>query len=91
MNRNNCFFLRKVEDTYFLQSIDSSKQKMVFLNETGAFLWEKLSDCETKENLVKELIATYDVQQSIAEKDVAGFLAFLSDNGCLMQEGVSDR
>ena len=56
---------------------------MVFLNETGVFLWEKLKTCRTKDDLVKELIETYDVQQSIAEEDVADFLTFLVENDCL--------
>ena len=84
MKRNNRFFLRTVGDTYFLQCSDIYEQRMIFLNETGAFLWEKVLECETKEDLVKELMANYDVQKSIAEKDVEGFLAFLLENGCLM-------
>ena len=87
MKRNNRFFLRKIGDVFFLQFSDLSEQRMIFLNETGAFLWEKMSDCETKEDLVKELIAAYDVEQSIAEEDVAGFLAFLQENECMTREG----
>lgn len=84
MDRNNRFFLRKVGDTHFLQCSDSFEQKMVFLNETGTFLWEKLPECETQEDLIRELIATYDVQRSTAEADVANFLGFLKDSGCLI-------
>ena len=57
---------------------------MVFLNETGAFLWKKLSECETQEDLIRELVAAYDVQRSTAEADVANFLGFLKDSGCLI-------
>ena len=86
MIRNNRFFLRRVGDTCFLQYSDNDEQKMIFLNETGVFLWEKLIECETKEDLVKELIVSYDVQQSIAEEDVARFLDFLIEKGCMTQE-----
>ena len=84
MQRNNRFFLRKIGDTVFLQCSDSFEQKMVFLNETGAFLWKKLSECETQEDLIRELVAAYDVQRSTAEADVANFLGFLKDSGCLI-------
>ena len=87
MKLNNCCFLRKVGDTYFLQYSDSYEQKMIFLNETGVFLWEKIMECETKEDLVNAIIGSYEVQQSIAEKDVADFLAFLTETGCLAHEG----
>lgn len=86
MNCNNHFCLKKVGDTIFLQGSDSATHKMIFLNETGAFLWKKINECVTKESLVKELIAAYDVQKNTAEKDIAEFLAFLEENGCLMRE-----
>ena len=90
MKRNDRFFLKNVGDTWFLQCSEMSEQKLIFLNETGVFLWEKLMECETKEDLVNELVASYDVHRSLAEEDVKGFLAFLAENGCLIQKGVSD-
>ena len=70
-----------------MQCSDSYDQNMIFLIETAVFLWEKLNEYKTKEELVEELIATYDVPESIAEEDIAGFMAFLAQNDCLTQEG----
>ena len=87
MKCKNNFFLRKIGDIYFLQCSDSYDHKVIFLNETGVFLWEKLIKCASEEDLVNDLISVYNVQHSRAEEDVANFLAFLIESGCLTREG----
>ena len=57
---------------------------MFILNDTGAFLWEKMESETTEEDLVKALLAEYeDVDEATAKTAVAGFIKKLSDNGFL--------
>ena len=57
---------------------------MITLNDTAAFLWEKMESESTEEDLVKALLAEYeDVDEATAKTAVAGFIKKLSDNGFL--------
>ena len=56
---------------------------MITLNETGAFLWEKLQEETDEAGLVTALLAEYDVDEPTAKQAVANFVAKLSDNGFL--------
>lgn len=47
---------------------------MITLNETGAFLWQRMqSDC-TAQELTQALLGEYEVEPAIAETDVACFI-----------------
>jgi len=49
------------------------------LNETSAFLWERLNGRRTGWELVQELKATYEVEDAQAELDVRTFLNQLQE------------
>lgn len=53
---------------------------MITLNDTGAFLWERLQTETDEAALVAALLAEYDVDRATAEKSVAAFLKKLNDN-----------
>ena len=89
MKYNESVFLRKIGDMSYLQFACESQQeegKMVFLNETGTFLWEKIIEDYTEKDLVQALTTEYDVQEEQAKIDVKAFLVFLEENGCLLPE-----
>lgn len=47
----------------------------VLLNETGAFLWKRLtSGDETEDSLLRAMLDTYDVSEVTASEDVKRFL-----------------
>ena len=56
---------------------------MVRLNETGAFLWKLMAekDC-TEAELVDALLAEYEVEREIAERDVHNVVELLKENRC---------
>ena len=56
---------------------------MITLNETGTFLWERLAEETDEAELVKALLAEYDVDEETAVKAVSAFVKKLSDNGFL--------
>lgn len=48
---------------------------MMSLNDTGAFLFEKLIEGTSKEQLIEDLMNAYDVDKELAAKDVEDFIA----------------
>lgn len=52
---------------------------MITLNETGKFLWERLAVGAEEADLVKDLLAEYDVTEEVAAKSVAAFVARLKE------------
>lgn len=75
------FVLREVAGNFIVVAIgDSVKQfnGVINLNETGAFLWKALEKGATEEQLVDTLLAEYEVEKEIAEKDVKAFVEKLT-------------
>lgn len=56
---------------------------MITLNDTGAFLWQKLQEERDEDALVRALLSEYDVDEATARRCVAGFVKKLDDNGFL--------
>ena len=56
---------------------------MMSLNETGAFIFSKMLDGTTKEQLIEELISEYEVERKIAQKDVDDFIKKVEGEGLL--------
>ena len=86
MKRNDSFYLRNVDDIFFLtpsDDMEENEKKIVILNESSAFLWEKMADSFTADELVNALLDRYNVSDEIARQHVMEFISFLSENGCL--------
>lgn len=62
---------------------DLDLNMMITLNDTGKFLWERLSEETNEAELVAALLAEYDVDEETAAKSVAAFVAKLNENGFL--------
>ena len=62
---------------------DLDLNMMITLNNTGAFLWERLQSETDEAALVAALLAEYDVDGDTARKSVAAFVKKLNDNGFL--------
>lgn len=56
---------------------------MMSLNETGAFIFSKMLDGTTKEQLIEDLIGEYEVEREIAQKDVDDFIKKVEGEGLL--------
>ena len=52
---------------------------MITLNDTGKFLWERLAVGAEEADLVKDLLAEYDVSEELATQSVAAFVARLKE------------
>ena len=78
------FILREVAGTYIVVAVGEAVKNfksIINLNGTGAFLWKKLENGATEEELVKEIISEYQVEEEVAKKDVLAFIQRLKENG----------
>lgn len=53
------------------------------LNELGAFLWDRLPEAEGEEDLLRAVLAEYEVSEEEAGADITDFLAKLREMGIL--------
>ena len=86
MKRNSSFYLMKVDNIFFLTPSDNLKEsdkKLVLLNETSAFLWDKMEDDFTIDKLVNATCDVYNVSYKNAYQCVIDFIEFLIENKCL--------
>ena len=84
----------KIKDGYILREIageyvvipsgeNLNLNQMITLNETGSFLWKKLTDGASEEELVEALLAEYDVDETRARAAVTAFAAKLREHAFL--------
>ena len=80
------FLLRQVagQTVVLPTGCDLDLNMMITLNDTGAFLWEKLQNDCTEADLVAALLADYDVDESTARECVESFVKKLSDHDFLV-------
>ena len=79
------FLLRQVADTWVVMPIGQEMldfNGMLTLNETGAFLWQRLQEGADLEGLVKALTAEYEVSAETARADAEEFCKKLLRSGC---------
>ncbi len=71
------FMLRQVAGYYVVVPVGDACvdfNGMVNLNETGAFLFERLQQETSREELVKALLQEYQVDEATAKQAVDGFV-----------------
>lgn len=79
------FLLRKVAGQMVVlpTGSDLDLNMMITLNDTGAFLWERLQSETDEDTLVAALLGEYDVDEATARSCVQAFVQKLNDNGFL--------
>lgn len=80
------FLLRQVagQNVVLPSGSELDLNMMITLNNTGAFLWERLQSETDESALVEALLAEYDVDKETAETCVTAFVKKLNDNGFLV-------
>lgn len=56
---------------------------MITLNDTGSFLWKKLEQGASEEELLRAMLTEYQVDEATAKEHIAVFCEKLSSNGFL--------
>ena len=80
------YILRQIAGDYIIVPVGSAALEfngMITVNETGAFLWEKLREGTTKEELLHAMLEEYEVSEKEAEADIQEFLQMLQKNKIL--------
>ena len=81
------FILRKVGKQYVVVATGKASKDfngMIRLNASAAYVFELLREEKSEEELVKILLAEYDVTEEIARTDIANFLLKLKGAGALV-------
>lgn len=77
----NDYLLREIAGEYMLVPLgNSSFNSMVSFNETGAFVWKKLEQGLTEEEIANALTVEYNVAYNQALEDVKQLVDYLKDN-----------
>ena len=46
---------------------------LFFLTEVGEFIWDRLAEADGTEDILRAILEEYDVEESVARKDVEAF------------------
>lgn len=78
------FMLRDIADSWIVVPLCEKVVEfngMISLSESGALIWKLMENDVQKDDLVNELLKTYDVPRDIAEADVEAFIQKLEGYG----------
>ncbi len=82
------FILKPVADSFIIVPVGNEfvdLNAMITVNETGAFLWELLSDEVSEETLVEKMAKEYNAPVDVIKEDVRAFLETLRKNNMLAE------
>ena len=86
MKAKSGFVLRNVVDEYILMPTDDNIGKFngtVLLNEVSAFVWEKLQNPLSKEDLLTAILDEFEVDRATASADLNALLETLRGYGVI--------
>lgn len=84
MKLNGKYKLRKVNDSYVVIKLGGGQlnlSKLITINETGAFIFNKLAEEISMEDLIKALTEEYDIDEAGAKSAADVYLKKLVDLG----------
>ena len=77
MKKRGDYVLREIAGEYILVPIGETAMKMngmVTLNDVGVFIWNKLKEECTSEELLKAILDEYEIDEEQAKSDLNDFL-----------------
>ena len=80
------FILRNVADATIVVPTGKATldfNGMITLNETGAFLWRLLGSDTDEQEMLKAMLAEFDVDEATAKAGIARFVSKLESEGLL--------
>lgn len=82
-------FLTKICGEYLLVATKAAREYCPYvrqINKSAAYLWEKVQQSVTDEELENAFMETYHIQKERARKNISSFLKALEENGYILQE-----
>lgn len=83
------YVLKEVVGEYIIVPIGENcvdLSGMTTVNETGAYIWELLGKGCDKDEILKNLLNEYDVEEIEAARDVEDFISKLIDKGIVFND-----
>ena len=84
MKINNNFMLKKVAGEYMIIPTGNNNvnfSKIFNINETGAFIFEKLKDGKNKEEVLELMSKEYNASKDVLKNDIDEFIDELKKRG----------
>lgn len=81
MKIKNGYILQEVAGNILALPTDGEMNKMITLNETAKFLWERMEQETDRQTLIQALLTTYEVDEQTATVCVDNFVAELEKYG----------
>ena len=84
MKLNGKYKLRKVSDTYVVVKLGGGSlnlSKLITINETGAFIFNKLKDEISMDELVAAIVAEYEIDEAGARGAAENYVTKLVELG----------
>ena len=89
MKAKQGFVLRNVVDEFILMPTGDNIGKFngtVLLNEVSAFVWEKLQNPLSREDLLTAVLNEFEVEKAVASADLDALLATLNEYGVIEED-----
>ena len=83
------YILREVAGNYLVVAVGEEAMDfngLITTNETGAFLWNKLSSDISEQELVSAMLVEYDIDEETASADISSFISKLKEAELLINE-----
>ncbi len=77
MKTKKGFMLRSVAGRHIVVAVGQASvdfNGLITLNETGAYIWRKLADGCTYDELLNDMLSDYEVDEATARSGIDGFL-----------------
>lgn len=81
------FLLKEIAGEYIVVPVGENLvdfSAMIALNETGAFLWDKLKVDKTKKQLINDVLSEYNIDEDTITKDIDEFVEILENKNLLI-------
>lgn len=86
MNIKKEFVIREIVGETILVPVGSKSSSfngLITINKVAKFIWENLEKIDSEEDMVELIIGKYDVEKSVARKDVEEFFRTLKNVGII--------
>ncbi len=82
MKIKSCYKLRSVAGENMVVSVGNDPDAfkgVIMLNDTGAFLWKMVETGCERDNMIKALLAEYDIDEETAAKAADSFISDITN------------
>ena len=86
MKQNPDFIITDVGDDHILVPVGKAAvnfNAIISLNDMGQTIWNMLENETSAEEILKNILAEYEVSEAQAKADIDSFLAKLKENGAI--------